>query len=34
MLQFTPIAPGHSVQEVAIPEDWVGKSRARGSASR
>ena len=26
MLQYTPIAPGFSVQEMAIPDDWVGKS--------
>lgn len=26
VLQYTPIAPGYSVQEMAIPDDWVGKS--------
>jgi trk system potassium uptake protein TrkA len=26
VLQYTPIAPGFSVQEMAIPNDWVGKS--------
>jgi trk system potassium uptake protein TrkA len=26
VLQYTSIAPGYSVQEVAIPDDWVGKS--------
>ncbi|MBM4383968.1 MAG: TrkA family potassium uptake protein [Deltaproteobacteria bacterium] len=26
VLQYTPIAPGYSVQEMAIPNDWVGKS--------
>jgi trk system potassium uptake protein TrkA len=26
VLQYTPLAPGFSVQEMAIPDDWVGKS--------
>jgi trk system potassium uptake protein TrkA len=26
VLQYTAIAPGFSVQEMAIPDDWVGKS--------
>jgi trk system potassium uptake protein TrkA len=24
VLQYTPIAPGYSVQEMAMPDDWVG----------
>jgi trk system potassium uptake protein TrkA len=26
VLQYTPIAPGFSVQEMAIPADWIGRS--------
>lgn len=26
VLQYMPIAPGYSVQEMACPDDWVGKS--------
>jgi trk system potassium uptake protein TrkA len=26
VLQYTPIAPGYSVQEMAMPDDWVGQT--------
>jgi len=26
VLEYTPVAPGFSLQEIAIPEGWVGKS--------
>jgi trk/ktr system potassium uptake protein len=26
VLEYTPIAPGYSMQEIAIPDSWVGKS--------
>jgi trk system potassium uptake protein TrkA len=28
VLEYAPIAPGHSLQEIAIPDDWIGHSLA------